>query len=57
MRTNEQLCTIEHCISMAKTSKYYAIRAKQQGTPRVADTYTQERKAWMAEARKQSLCV
>ena len=51
-RTDEQMCTIEHCISMAKTSKFYAIRAKQQGTPRVAETYILERKHWMQEARR-----
>jgi len=51
-KTNETLCNIEHCISMAKTSKYYAIRAKLQGTPRVAETYIAERKHWMARARK-----
>ncbi|RMR16399.1 hypothetical protein ALP89_03407 [Pseudomonas syringae pv. persicae] len=54
-KTNEQLCTIEHCVSMAKTSKHYAVRAKRNGTPRVAATYTQERKHWMNEARRFSL--
>ena len=49
--TGEQLCVIEHFISMAKTAKHYAIRAKKQGTPRVADIYAQERKKWMREAR------
>ncbi|WP_446430979.1 hypothetical protein [Pseudomonas sp. 1121_17] len=51
-RSSETQCVIEHCISMAKTSKYYAIRAKQQGVPRVAETYIEERKHWMREARK-----
>lgn len=50
--SNETMCNIEHCISMAKTSKHYAIRAKQQGTPRVAETYIEERKHWMRQARK-----
>ncbi|WP_346395213.1 hypothetical protein [Pseudomonas syringae] len=54
-KTNEQLCTIEHCVSMAKTSKHYAARAKRNGTPRVAETYTQERKHWMNEARRFSV--
>jgi hypothetical protein len=53
-KSNEILCRIDHCVSMAKTSKYYAIRAKIQGTSRVAETYIQERKHWMRQARELS---
>lgn len=53
-KSNETLCTIDHCVSMAKTSKHYAIRAKRQGTPGVAETYISERKHWMRQARELS---